>query len=224
MFVSYLRVSTKEQGDSGLGLEAQRAAVTRFANGEAIAVEFLEVESGSRCDRPQLQAALAQCRKLGATLLIARLDRLARNAAFVCTLLDSDVRFIACDLPSADRTMLQMLAVFGEHERRLISKRTRDALKAKRDRGETWGAAAAPERYTGVLERARASNSERAAAWKSKIAARAREYRDAGRSLKDIAAILNANGLRTRTGKPLTPTAVLRALDGKTGGHAGRFN
>jgi DNA invertase Pin-like site-specific DNA recombinase len=221
MYIAYLRVSTREQGDSGLGLAAQQTAVERFADGQPILATFTEVESGKRCDRPQLAAALDACRKHGATLLIAKLDRLARNVAFVSRLLESGSSFTCCDMPTADRTMLQMVSVFAEHEARCISERTRAALQAKKARGETWGPA--PEKRAAALSKGVATNVAAAAAVKDRVSGRCRSLRDAGRSLKEIAALLNADGLRTRRGKPWTPTAIHRVLDGATGGHAGRF-
>jgi DNA invertase Pin-like site-specific DNA recombinase len=221
MYVSYLRVSTREQGDSGLGLQAQSQAVERFANGQPILATFTEVESGKRCSRPQLAAALAECKRLGATLLIAKLDRLARNVHFVSGLLESGVDFVCCDMPSADRTMLQMVSVFAEHEARCISERTRAALAAKKSRGEKWG----PDNATRQVALAKgvASNQAGAAAVKDRVYKRCRQLRDKGRSLQEIASILNGRGERTRRGKPWTPTAVHRVLDGATGGHGGRF-
>lgn len=219
MYVAYLRVSTREQGDSGLGLQAQQQAVERFAGQVPILCTYTEVESGKRCDRPQLVAALAACRQHGATLVIAKLDRLARNVRFVSTLLDGDVPFVCCDMPSADRTMLQMVSVFGEHERRLISERTKAALAAKRQRGEQWASGAS----VATLARGRATNQERATATKATVYKLCRELRNAGRSLPSIAAELNGKGLRTRRGGQWSATAVHRVLGGATGGHAGRF-
>jgi DNA invertase Pin-like site-specific DNA recombinase len=219
MYVAYLRVSTREQGDSGLGLSAQQTAVERFANGQPILATFTEVESGKRSDRPQLTAALVACRQHGATLVIAKLDRLARNVRFVSTLLDGDVPFVCCDMPSADRTMLQMVSVFAEHERRLISERTKAALQAKKQRGEQWANGAS----VGTLARGRATNQAKAAAVRATVHKLCRELRDAGRSLPSIAAELNGKGLTTRRGKPFTPVAIHRVLGGATGGHAGRF-
>lgn len=219
MYIAYVRVSTREQGDSGLGLEAQQATVQRFAADKPILATFTEVESGRRCDRPQLQAALAACKQHGATLLIAKLDRLARNVRFVSTLLDGDVPFVCCDMPSADRTMLQMVSVFAEHERRLISERTKAALAAKSARGEQWANGAT----TATLDRGRATNQAKAAAVRATVYKLCRELRNAGRSLPSIAAELNGKGLRTRRGGQWSATAVHRVLGGATGGHAGRF-
>lgn len=139
--VSYLRVSTARQGASGLGLEAQRAAVQGFAaaGGHTIVAELLEVESGGKADRPQLAAALATCRLHRAALVIAKLDRLARNVAFIANLMDGGVEFLACDMPHANRLTLHLLAAIAEHEREMISQRTKAALAAARARGVRLG-------------------------------------------------------------------------------------
>jgi DNA invertase Pin-like site-specific DNA recombinase len=146
-FVSYVRVSTAHQGRSGLGLEAQQAAVRAYLAGTpgTLLGEFQEVESAKGADaldrRPQLRAALATCKKLGATLLIAKLDRLARNVHFVTGLLESGVDFVAADLPAANKTMIQMHAVMAEWERDQISARTKAALMAAKARGVQLGKA-----------------------------------------------------------------------------------
>jgi DNA invertase Pin-like site-specific DNA recombinase len=139
--VAYYRVSTHQQGLSGLGLEAQRETVRRFLSGGKweLLAEFTEVESGRRRARPELEKAMATAKARKATLAIAKLDRLARNVHFISGLLESRVRFVCCDVPQADRTMLQMLAVFGEHEARMISERTKAALAAAQARGVKLG-------------------------------------------------------------------------------------
>ena len=139
--ISYLRVSTVKQGLSGLGLEAQRAAVKHFtaAGGHTLVAEFLEVESGRKADRPQLAAALTSCRLHRATLIIAKLDRLARNVAFIANLMDGGVEFVACDMPHANRLTLHLLAAIAEHEREMISQRTKAALQAAKARGVKLG-------------------------------------------------------------------------------------
>lgn len=136
MFVAYYRVSTVKQGTSGLGLDAQRAAV--LAHCTPIA-EFTEVESGSKNHRPQLAAALAHAKATGATLLIAKLDRLARNVAFIANLLESGVPITAVDMPEANRFMLHVMAAVAEHERQAISDRTRAALQQAKQRGVALG-------------------------------------------------------------------------------------
>lgn len=141
-FIAYYRVSTDRQGRSGLGLEAQREAVTRYLNGGnwQLLDEFVEVESGKRDDnRPQLAAALAACRKQKATLVIAKLDRLARNVAFIANLMESKAEFIAVDFPTANRVTLHIMAAFAEHEREMISARTKAALAIRKAQGAKLG-------------------------------------------------------------------------------------
>jgi DNA invertase Pin-like site-specific DNA recombinase len=140
-FVSYLRVSTERQGASGLGLEAQRKAVIDHVNGHgALLAEYLEVESGKRSDnRPQLQAALAHAKATGATLIVAKLDRLARNVAFISSLMESGVDFVAADMPMANKLTVHVLAAVAEHEREAISARTKAALAAAKARGTKLG-------------------------------------------------------------------------------------
>lgn len=141
-FIAYYRVSTDRQGRSGLGLDAQRESVERYlavCGGDLVA-SFTEVESGSRKNRPELDAALAACRKNKATLIIAKLDRLARNVHFISGLMESRVEFVAVDNPHANRLMVHMLAAFAEHEREMISQRTKAALAAAKARGVQLGA------------------------------------------------------------------------------------
>jgi DNA invertase Pin-like site-specific DNA recombinase len=140
-FVSYYRVSTDRQGISGLGLEAQQEAVERYIaieNGELVEA-FIEIESGKRKNRPQLNAAIALCRRKKAILVIAKLDRLARNVHFVSGLMEAGIEFVACDNPHANRLMVHMLAAFAEHEREMISTRTKAALAAAKARGVRLG-------------------------------------------------------------------------------------
>ncbi|GAB3189919.1 recombinase family protein [Hydrogenophaga aquatica] len=144
-FIAYYRVSTQRQGASGLGLEAQRSAVMRHLTGgdKTVVEEFLEVETGKGSNalekRPQLRLALERCRKTGATLLIAKLDRLARNVHFVSGLIETGVDFVAADMPHANKVMIQMHAVMSEWERDQISERTRAALAAAKARGVVLG-------------------------------------------------------------------------------------
>lgn len=146
-FVAYIRVSTQQQGRSGLGLEAQQSAVRAYLVGVAgeLVEEFVEVETGKGSNaldrRPQLRAALAVCKKQGATLLIAKLDRLARNVHFVSGLIESGVEFVAADMPQANKVMIQMHAVMAEWERDQISARTKAALAAAKARGVRLGSA-----------------------------------------------------------------------------------
>src|SRR4051795_4052900 len=136
---AYYRVSTDRQGQYGLGLDAQRAAVAGFVGARELVAEFTEVESGKRNDRPQLAAALELCRRQRAMLVIAKLDRLARNVAFIANLMESGVEFTAVDMPSANKLTLHILSAVAEHKREMISARTKAALAAgaRRDVGPT---------------------------------------------------------------------------------------
>ena len=140
-FVAYYRVSTGRQGKSGLGLEAQRAAVREHLNGGTwqVVAEFTEIESGKNADRPKLAAALKECRLRRAKLIIAKLDRLARNVAFVSNLMESGVEFEAVDFPQANRLTIHIMAAIAEHEAKMISDRTKAALAAAKRRGVKLG-------------------------------------------------------------------------------------
>lgn len=143
--ISYIRVSTQKQGASGLGLEAQQKAVQEFINstGNELVAEFVEVESGKKTDqkRPQLAAAMEACKKHKAVLVVAKLDRLARNVHFISGLMESKVQFIALDLPEANQLTLHVMAAFAEHEAKRISQRTKDALAVAKSRGVKLGVA-----------------------------------------------------------------------------------
>src|SRR5271167_1299606 len=140
-FVAYYRVSTDRQGRSGLGLDAQREAVACYVGSVTGTVleEFTEVETGKRNDRAELQKALGACRRQKARLVIAKLDRLSRNVAFIAAMMDSGVEFVACDNPHATRLTLHILAAVAEHEREMIAARTKAALQAAKARGVRLG-------------------------------------------------------------------------------------
>lgn len=164
-FISYCRVSTQKQGASGLGLEAQRAAVAGYVaiRGGELLTEFVEIETGKGADalerRPQLTAALQACAKQGATLLIAKLDRLARNVHFVSGLLETGCDFVAVDMPGANKVMIQMHAVMSEWERDQISDRTKSALQAARARGVQLGVAGPANLKRCLEDRTAAANA-----------------------------------------------------------------
>lgn len=206
-FVGYYRVSTVRQGLSALGLEAQREAVLQFlrASGGELVAEFTEVESGRKNDRPELQRALAECRRRKATLAIARLDRLARNATFLLQLRDSNVEFAAADMPNADRFIVGILALVAERERDLISIRTKEALAAAKRRGVKLGS---PDpRRAGALGVAAVRNV--VTAFDANVRPVVGEIQRAGvTSLRGIAATLNARGLKTRRQGPWSAEGV----------------
>lgn len=164
-FVSYLRVSTQKQGASGLGLEAQREVVERYvtAIGGELVHEYQEVETGKGSDaltkRPMLRAALEFCRKNKATLVIAKLDRLARNVHFVSGLMESRVKFVACDIPEANELTLHVMAAFGEHEAKRISQRTKEALAAAKARGTVLGRAGAANLKPNIEQRQQSASA-----------------------------------------------------------------
>jgi DNA invertase Pin-like site-specific DNA recombinase len=215
-FVAYLRVSTAQQGRSGLGLEAQQEAVRQFVasrGGKIIAPVFVEVETGKRNDRPELTKALKRCRLTGATLVVAKLDRLSRNAAFLMTLRDSGVGFVAVDLPEANTMTVGVMAVVAQHEREAISQRTKAALGAAKARGKTLGGfrAGAPNiaRYQRAgVEAARQRASQAAEERRETIEALQLE----NLSLNAIAARLNADSVRASRGGVWTATTVKRTI------------
>lgn len=215
-FVVYFRVSTQKQGRSGLGLAAQQHTVRQYlsqAGGIELAA-YTEVESGKHSDRPQLVAALQRCRQTRATLLVAKIDRLSRNIAFLFTLRDAGVQFQALDIPEANTLTLGVMVVMAQHEREIISKRTRDALAARRAKGLPMGT---PRDLSTHQSRASelgcAANRAKARARAKEIAPAIEEARDAGHtSLQRIATYLNAQSIQTPRGKEWSPTAVRNAL------------
>ena len=212
-FVAYYRVSTAKQGQSGLGLEAQQQAVRQYLNGGAweLVGEFTEVESGKRDDRPQLAAALAACRRYKATLVIAKLDRLARNVAFIANLMEAGTDFVAVDMPEANKLVLHIMAAMAQHEREAISARTKAALAAAKARGTKLGG------FRGVAVNqalGTQANVEKAKAWaRGEIGQEVADMKARGWSLWEIAHHLNDLGVKTRRGGDWQATTVKRVLD-----------
>jgi DNA invertase Pin-like site-specific DNA recombinase len=198
-FISYLRVSTDKQGVRGYGIAAQRKAVKDYLDGGRwqLLGEFVEVESGRRNDRPQLAKALAACKKHRAKLVIAKLDRLARNVRFIATLMDGNVEFVCCDMPQATRLTIHVLAAVAEHEREMIVKRTKEGLAAAKARGVKLGnLALAAANRTAALERAEALRPILAEL--------------SGLSATAAAAELNARAVATPTGAKWSALTVIR--------------
>ena len=138
-YVAYLRVSTQKQGFSGLGLEAQKEIIHNHLRDIIPIAEYVEVESGRKSDRPKLKEALSQCRKEGATLIVAKLDRLARSVSFLSNLLESDVEIVFCDFPQANKMVLHIISAISQYEAELIAARTKASLQAKKARGFKLG-------------------------------------------------------------------------------------
>ncbi len=219
-FVSYLRVSTARQGASGLGLEAQRKAVSDFLNGGrwSLVREFVEVESGKREDRPKLAEAMGLCRLHGAVLVIAKLDRLSRDAHFLLGLQKAGVRFVAADMPEANEMVVGIMAVVAQAERKMISVRTKAALAAAKARGTKLGGDRG--NFATIADRGRAAG---VAARQGKAAARAADVApiiaglraEGVTSLAQLAAALTQRGIPTSRGadrwSPMQVSRVLRA-------------
>jgi DNA invertase Pin-like site-specific DNA recombinase len=198
-FVAYFQVSTDRQGKSGLGLEAQRKSVLDYLNGGhwELTDEFTEVESGKRSDRPELEKALAACKKYKAKLVIAKLDRLSRNLAFIATLMDSGVEFIAVDNPHANKLTIHILAAVAQHEREIISARTSAALQAAKAQGRQLGNPNLSEARR-FAARAQKDKADRHSA---NILPLIREIQNTGiKSLRGIARALASRGVRTARG------------------------
>lgn len=210
--IAYYRVSTQKQGQSGLGLDAQRQSVTTYAKGRyTIAAEFVEVESGKKADRAELTKALAMAKEVGAVLLIAKLDRLARNVAFTSALMASGVQFVAVDMPDANNLTIHIIAAIAEHERELISARTKAALEQAKKRGATLGT---PDNLTNEAREAGHETMRTAAKEAYKLTYGYLEMlRGNGLTFAAIADKLNSEGHTTRNGKQFSPMTVKRILD-----------
>lgn len=217
--VAYYRVSTASQARSGLGLEAQRRAVADMcaARGLEIIDQFTEVESGKRDDRPELTEALRRAKLTGATLVVAKLDRLSRSVAFLSTLQDSGAQFVAADMPEANELTVHLLAAVAQAERKAISTRTREALKAAKEQGVKLG----NPNGAAALRRAGKGNGAAVAACVATADDRARELADevaavrasGAQSLREIAAGLNARHIESPRGGSWHPSGVKRLLE-----------
>jgi DNA invertase Pin-like site-specific DNA recombinase len=215
-FVAYYRVSAHSQGRSGLGLDAQRKAVTHYLNGGAweLVGEFTEIESGKQSQRPELVKALAACRKLRARLVIAKFNRLSRNLAFITRLMHSDVEFIALDNPHANSLTIQTLATVAQHRREMISERTKSGLAAAKAAGKKLGTRD-PKGAVKRMAKAREAKAEQFAA---SVLPVIRAIEALGfTSNAAIAAQLNARNVLTARGKEWTHVQVGRARSRSSG-------
>jgi DNA invertase Pin-like site-specific DNA recombinase len=195
-----------------LGLEAQRSAVLAYLNGGSwtMVAEFTEVESGKHADRPQLAAALAACKKHKAKLVIAKLDRLSRNLAFIATLMDSGVEFVAVDNPHANKLTVHILAAVAQHEREMISQRTRDALQAAKARGKRLG----NPNLARARQRALEANSAAADRFSANVRPIIEQVQKSGvSSLRGVARALTARGIKTARGGEWTARMVINVLE-----------
>jgi DNA invertase Pin-like site-specific DNA recombinase len=215
-YVAYFRVSTKRQGASGLGLEAQEAAVDGYVAGRGEVIgRFTEIESGRRNDRPQLNEAIATAKRNDAVLVIAKLDRLSRNVLFTAQLMASSVKFVCCDMPEADDTTIYIFAAIAQREARRTAERTAEALQAAKARGVKLGTHHPSTAAGAALGRLKAelTNRARAADHAERVAVVVDEIRAAGvTTLVGVAKALNARGEKTARGGKWRHETVSRIL------------
>lgn len=228
-FVSYIRVSTQKQGKSGLGLQAQRDAIADYLNGGCwkLVEQYVEVESGKKNDRPQLKDALSMCRLHRATLLVAKLDRLARNVAFISALMEAGVDFVAVDLPEANKLTVHIMAAMAEYEAKMCSIRTKAGLAVAKRKGtvlggrrvteDRWGQIAAKGRKAGTKQRIVMSS-----AWAADVFPVIKDIRkrlestkrkESEPTLREIATELNVRGIEARRGGEWSAVQVKRVLE-----------
>jgi DNA invertase Pin-like site-specific DNA recombinase len=215
-YIAYYRVSTQKQGVSGLGLKAQKEAVENFLSPELIDKEFTEIETGTNKKyRPILNEALELCRKHNATLIIAKLDRLARNVSFVSSLIDSKVKFKAVDNPHATELTIHILSAVAQDEAKRISKRIKDALAIKRKELDLIGGKLGTNNLK-VIDKLKGIQSIKDKAKNNPHNKRALAFvsglTDRNLKLREIAKLLNSNGFKTSTGKDFGTTQVIRLL------------
>lgn len=215
-YIAYYRVSTRQQGRSGLGLDAQRTAVTKFTNNcaDCVLAEFTDVETGKNNQRTELIKAIAEAKKQGAQLLIAKLDRLSRNVGFIFQLRDSGVDFVCCDMPQANTLTIGMFATLAQYERELISERTKAALRSKKAAGYQLGN---PQGFTAAAQ-AKATRTKRQNAQQNKNSRQAKQmikemiqlaqFQNISLTIRIVAERLNQYNLKTATGQAFTPENV----------------
>lgn len=214
-YVAYLRVSTRKQGYSGLGLEAQKEIIEKHLKDKTPIAEYVEVESGRHNDRPKLKEALELCRKTGANLIVAKMDRLSRNVAFTSQLLESDVEIVFCDFPQANKMMIHIISAIAQYEAELTASRTKQALEAKKRQGYKLGN---PEHLLNKLDEAvrKSNETNRKKARDNPNNKRAVAMLEGlvkqGLSLQKMADILNEHGFITSRGYKFKPVTVGRLI------------
>ena len=210
-YVAYYRVSTKQQGASGLGLESQKSIVEKFIGENKLVASFTEIESGKNNTRVELLKAIDYAKTKNATLIIAKLDRLSRNVQFIFALRDSGVNFTCCDIPDANTMTIGIFALLAQQERELISERTKAALQAKKARGAVLGTPA------NLTKDARQKSIEvrktKATATNLQASAFSKALKLQGMTLRATASELNKNGFKSSTGKSFEATTVKRLLE-----------
>lgn len=202
--ITYLRVSTKSQGQSGLGLDAQREIIERFLasrDGETMK-EYVDIISGAKTQRDMLQTAISHAKSIGAVLVIAKLDRISRKVSFISSLMEAGIEFKVAEMPDATKFQLHLYAALAEEERRLISERTKCALKAAKSRGVKLGSAAS------ALSQA---NKHKALVFALTVRDHIIPLREDGMAYKEIADVLNTNGILARSGSKWHAMTVARA-------------
>jgi DNA invertase Pin-like site-specific DNA recombinase len=211
-FISYIRVSTKKQGESGLGLEAQEAVVKNYTSRGELIASFIEVESGKNNTRPQLLKALQACKEHNAVLVIAKLDRLSRNLTFISQLMDAKIKIVCCDMPEANELTLNLMAVLAQQERKWISERTKSALAALKERGVKLGspqnldATASAKGVAANQKKAKENPNNKRAMQMINL------FSKEGMKLQQIADKLNESGFHTSTGRTFRPEQVRRLM------------
>lgn len=214
-YVAYLRQSTTKQEKSGLGIEAQRDIIHSFVKDGQIISEYVETESGKNNFRPKLQEALALCRKTNSILIVAKLDRLSRNVAFTSKLLESDVEITFCDFPQANRLILHIISSIAEYEANLISQRTRQSLKAKKERGVKLGKSEnLMNKHSEAIQRSNQTNKEKAQnnANNMRAVALLRSMVKEGMTVSQMADKLNKQGFVTSKGCKFQIVQVQRLM------------
>jgi DNA invertase Pin-like site-specific DNA recombinase len=208
-YIAYYRVSTKQQGISGLGLEAQQSTVNSYCKGNIMA-SYTDIESGKNNKRPELLKAIDHTNRIGATLVVAKLDRLSRNSVFIGMLLESRVRFVCCDMPDANEFTIHIFAAMAQQERKMISERTTAALTALKAKGIKLGNPKHKDPTFKAANMLKARQSRKPKEHSRTVTSQIQQMKQNGLSFKAIADELNLQGLKTDRNKPYSATQIWR--------------